>query len=431
MTHAWLAGTPSDAGFRSARYRIMATSPGPWANATTVHIRFRRRGRAGAPELDLVVNVPGEEPEYLAGVDPRRVVEAVAEASAFVRLEPVGPEPAVPAVVASPSHLRWTPPALRIGDPPPAPPPPGELKQAYLEALTALGDQAEVALVAMPDLYRDLPPAPGVDDGPSEDVLRRAMRQAEELHDRMVLVTAPPGRTDPSDLVRWAQALAADDAPDARRAAAVYHPAVRVFDRLGGADSPPRSVPASGHVAGVISRLDRQRGAHHTPANAPAYEAVDVDAGFDAAAQGRMIDAGVNLVRCTPSRGLQVWGGRTLHGDSPHRFVAHRRLIHRLVRAARRVAEPLVFDTNGPEVWLAIARAMTTVLLEAFRAGALKGSKPDEAFRVRCDARTNPPEQRDLGRVVCEIDVAPAAPMEFIVLRIALGADGALEVFEP
>jgi phage tail sheath protein FI len=74
---------------------------------------------------------------------------------------------------------------------------------------------------------------------------------------------------------------------------------------------------------------------------------------------------------------------------------------------------------------------MTSVLLEAYRAGALKGETADQAFRVRCDDKTNPPEQRDLGRVVCEIEVAPAAPMEFILLRIALGGDGALEVFEP
>jgi phage tail sheath protein FI len=50
---------------------------------------------------------------------------------------------------------------------------------------------------------------------------------------------------------------------------------------------------------------------------------------------------------------------------------------------------------------------------------------------VRCDATTTTAEERDLGRVFCDIDLAPAAPMEFIQLRIALGAEGKLEVFEP
>jgi uncharacterized protein len=74
-------------------------------------------------------------------------------------------------------------------------------------------------------------------------------------------------------------------------------------------------------------------------------------------------------------------------------------------------------------------RALTSVLLEAFRAGALKGDRPEQGFRVRCDDRNNPPEQ-DPGMVVCDIEVAPAAPMEFIHLRLLVGQEGRLEVIE-
>jgi hypothetical protein len=70
------------------------------------------------------------------------------------------------------------------------------------------------------------------------------------------------------------------------------------------------------------------------------------------------------------------------------------------------------------------------VLLEAWRAGALKGARPAEAFRVRCDEKTTPSEAQELGQVFCEIEVAPATPMEFILLRISLSSDGILEVFE-
>ncbi|HEY9283474.1 MAG TPA: phage tail sheath subtilisin-like domain-containing protein, partial [Pyrinomonadaceae bacterium] len=216
----------------------------------------------------------------------------------------------------------------------------------------------------------------------------------------------------------------------AARAAAVYHPRLTIQDPLGDLRHPLRNVPPSGHVAGVISRLDRQRGAHHTPANAEIFGAVDVTQGFDPLEQERLNMTGVNLLRCTKGSGLLVWGGRTLHLDAERRFVVYRRLIHRLVRAIRRVAEPLVFENNGPELWLALARSVTTVLLEAWRAGALKGARQDEAFRVRCDEKLNPPEERDLGRVLCEVEVAPAAPMEFIQLRVSLSGEGRLEVFE-
>ena len=87
----------------------------------------------------------------------------------------------------------------------------------------------------------------------------------------------------------------------------------------------------------------------------------------------------------------------------------------------------VIFDPRG---WLTIVRGITSVLLEAWRGGGLKGVTADEAFRVKCDDETNPPEDRDLGRVTCVIEFAPATPMEFITLRIALGREGNLEVFE-
>lgn len=440
-----LRWNPAAGGFPAAAYRVEATSPGAWADGTVVEARYRRTGVGGRPQVDLTVMAPDEPTEHLLRLDPARLKDSVAESSALVRLVPVAPAAAAPAAATGPAHVVWPPLVLRGGVAHVAA---DDLRVAYLQALAALGEQVEVALLAMPDLWRDLPPGGG--DGavgpaparPADDVIRAALRSAEDLHDRLVLLDVPPDVRGVPAITAWANGLAAPDDPDSRRAAAVYHPPLRVSDPLGGIAAPLRTVPACGHVAGVISRLDRTRGAHHTPANAPVYEALDVRDALAAPEQAQLIAAGVNLVRCQPGRGLQVWGGRTLETDVPdpalppgpprawRSFVAHRRLVHRLVRAARRVAEPLLFDTNGPELWLAVARGMTSVLLEAFRAGALKGARPEEAFRVACDATTNPPAEREQGRVLCTIEVAPAVPMEFIVLRVALGGDGALEVFE-
>ena len=87
-----------------------------------------------------------------------------------------------------------------------------------------------------------------------------------------------------------------------------------------------------------------------------------------------------------------------------------------------------MFDGNTPVLWFALTRAITTVLLEAFRAGALAGQRPEQAFSVQCDAITNPPSEIDGGRCVCLIGLAPAVPMELITLRIAVAADGHIEV---
>jgi len=54
-----------------------------------------------------------------------------------------------------------------------------------------------------------------------------------------------------------------------------------------------------------------------------------------------------------------------------------------------------------------------------WRDGALFGSTPNEAFYVKCDDETNPPELRDLGRVTTEIGVAIVRPAEFVIFRIS------------
>ena len=42
----------------------------------------------------------------------------------------------------------------------------------------------------------------------------------------------------------------------------------------------------------------------------------------------------------------------------------------------------------------------------------------EQAFYVKCDAETNPPENREYGKVFTEIGLAPSFPAEFIVVRI-------------
>jgi hypothetical protein len=215
-----------------------------------------------------------------------------------------------------------------------------------------------------------------------------------------------------------------------RRAAAIYYPGLLVPDPLGGLTAPLRVLPPSGHVAGIISRLDRERGAFSTPANVALEDAVDLDPALTEPEQDVVFGANLNLLRCAPGRGLQVWGGRTLDATPAHvSYVAHRRLLHRLVRAVHQVADPLVFDVNGPELRLNLVRGVTSVLLAAFQAGALAGTRPQEGFQVVCDDTNNPPGS-DPGRVVCDIAVAPAAPMEFIHLRLIAGQQSQTEVIE-
>jgi hypothetical protein len=186
----------------------------------------------------------------------------------------------------------------------------------------------------------------------------------------------------------------------------------------------------AGHVAGLVSRIDRERGPERSPANETLAGAVDLNTGPRSAPESVLVQKHVNPIRCVPDQGLQVWGARTFERASDGRFIAHRRLLHRLVRAARQVGNALAFEANGPELRLALERTLRTVLLQAYRSGALAGSTDDEAFSVRCDEATNLPADSDVGRVICEIVFTPANPMEVISVRLSLAAEGTLEVIE-
>lgn len=414
---AWVLRVSGPAEVASAGwtdgFRVDAASPGAWANGGRVSVRYRGSSVAGPPTVTVRVLVPGEPAETFAGMAPGEVVERLT-ASRLIRLVPLDPDqPGSPIPPDAPISLSWELTLSGGSDSPPG-------RNDYAAAVSAQADLPEPALVALPDLGADLA---GEDH---TDLVRTLLGTVAPLLDRLVLLDVPPSMSTVDEVVAWAGTLASFGDEALLAAAAVYHPPLRA-PSLEGAGL--RTVPASGHVAGLVARLDGERGAAVTPANATLLDAVDLDVEYPEAQQVRLFDANVDLVRCLRGRGLVVWGGRTLSGDPRRRYVAHRRLLHLLVRAIRRATAPLVFEVNGPELRLSLVRAITTVLLEAFRTGALAGTRPEDAFRVVCDETNNPPEQ-DPGQVVCEIDVAPAVPMEFIRLRLVLAQDRGLEVIE-
>jgi phage tail sheath protein FI len=401
-------------------FQVSAASPGSWSRGTRITLRYRGRTATGAATLDLSIRTSDEVEEHRA-IPAADFVAQINAVSRLIRIASIDAiAPATPRAFATVRLVLDQAGAVE----PPAP-------EDYFDAVDNIAEVPEAALVVFPELH-------DLDASAATKVIRAAAASADELHDRLVLVDLPRDPPDKrwhvDDILAWvANTLGRGDddkswAARWWRSAALYHPWIRVPDPLGGVAKPTRDIPPSGHVAGVISQLDRVRGAHSTPANAPTLGVIDLREDYDDDEQAVLNPEGVDLLRCVPAIGFSIWGGRTLDRTTP--FVAHRRLLHRLVRAIRQVAEPLVFETNGPILWFTFVRAITTVLLEAWRAGSLAGTRPEEAFRVTCDASTNTPQEIDLGRCICVVEVAPAIPMEYILIRVALSRDGALEVLQ-
>ena len=57
-------------------------------------------------------------------------------------------------------------------------------------------------------------------------------------------------------------------------------------------------------------------------------------------------------------------------------------------------------------------------LYAEWKSGALLGTKPEEAYFVRCDRSTMTQNDLDNGRLVCQIGVAVVKPAEFVIFRI-------------
>lgn len=201
--------------------------------------------------------------------------------------------------------------------------------------------------------------------------------------------------------------------------AAMYFPYIQVFD----ATLPKPHlihVPPSGHIAGIYARVDNERGVHKAPANESIRGALGVQVRVSRNEQGPLNEKGINVIRDL-NGGIVVWGARTLAGSAKPewKYINVRRLFLFLRESIDEGTQWVVFEPNTPALWAKISRNVTAFLTTVWRNGALFGNSPAEAFYVKCDASTNPPESRDLGQVITEIGVSVAKPAEFVIFRVS------------
>ena len=199
--------------------------------------------------------------------------------------------------------------------------------------------------------------------------------------------------------------------------AALYFPWIQVYDP---ASESNIYIPPSGHIAGVYARVDGQRGVHKAPANETILGALDLKYNLSKAKQDGLNPDGINCIRKLNGN-IRVWGARTLGGDAnaEFKYVNIRRHFSYLRDSIDKGTQWAVFEPNDAELWAKIHRNISAFLVNEWRNGALFGATPQEAFFVKCDAETNPPEVRDLGQVITEIGVAVVKPAEFVIFRLS------------
>jgi hypothetical protein len=179
-----------------------------------------------------------------------------------------------------------------------------------------------------------------------------------------------------------------------------------------------------------VAARERRLGLQWGPANELAVGAVVAESTVSLAEHDALHAIGVNVFMAERD-GFRLAAARTLSRSNPYvRQLSVRRLLTMLRLALARQMQWVVFEPNTTALRELLRHTLLSFLRELYRAGAFVGPSEEEAFFVRVDDYLNPPTSVDLGRLVVEVGVAPAEPVEFIVLRITRDGDGGVRVEE-
>jgi hypothetical protein len=251
------------------------------------------------------------------------------------------------------------------------------------------------------------------------EIVRRQQRLVDVavLRHRFVALLDAPAGISVADVSTWRSHF------DTSYAAA-YHPWLKVADPSGGAARP---TPPSAFAAGIIAARERQLGLPWGPANELAVSAVTATDVVTDAVHDQLHRMGINVFRAERD-GFRLTAARTLSIDPGYRQLSVRRLMTMICLTVERESHWLVFEPNTPGLRSTLRHVLTQFLADLFRGGAFAGATEAQSFFVRCDDTLNPAPVQALGRLIAEIGVAPASPLEYLIVRLTQDADGGVQV---
>jgi phage tail sheath protein FI len=183
-------------------------------------------------------------------------------------------------------------------------------------------------------------------------------------------------------------------------------------------------LPPSPAVAGIIARVDREKGYWKAPANVGVTNVTRPVVYISFQEHGNLnIDPAtgksINVIVWQPGNGTVLMGARTLDGnDNEWRYVNVRRFFSIVEESVKKSTTWAVFEPNTAPTWVKVQSMIENYLYLKWRDGALAGAKPEEAYEVNVGLNKTMTAQDILeGRMIVEIKMAVARPAEFIVLK--------------
>jgi phage tail sheath protein FI len=230
------------------------------------------------------------------------------------------------------------------------------LDAASSTGLNALGLIDEISILYSPDVQS----MPGLAEAMIE--------QCEALKDRIVILEAALGDTDPEPLDNYDS-----------KYAAYYAPWIRVSDTAGQS----RLVPPGGFIAGTYSKTDHTRGVHKSPANIPLVGITGVEIAISGSEQDNLAMSNVNPILPRYGSDIVAYGGKTLTNDPEYRYICLTRYAAYVKESLMESLELLVFEDWNPLSLGKAKMACHDFLNSEWQKGALMGNKATEAFFVQ------------------------------------------------
>ena len=247
-----------------------------------------------------------------------------------------------------------------------------------------------------------------------QPVLELLLAHCEEMNNRFFIIDAPRDLHDRA-LRLWVRAFRQKNATIASFGA-IYYPWVMCGDE---------TLPPSGPVAGVYARVDlahRPFGVRWPPANEEFRDITHPSVELRYSEVAELTEAGINAIMIQPTRGVVIWGARTLSSDPKWQFINSRRIVSYISEQLRRDAEWVVFENQRPELWDIVARIVRSRLDQLWSAGLLTGGEAGAEYLVQCDGELNPLSVRDAGQVHVKVMLRPISTTENIIVELRLGS---------
>ena len=97
-----------------------------------------------------------------------------------------------------------------------------------------------------------------------------------------------------------------------------------------------------------------------------------------------------------------------------------RRFFNFVEESVKKATIQFVFEPNDINTWIRVRSMIENFLTEQWKAGALMGATPEQAFIVKVGLNQTMTEVDILeGRMIVEIAMAVVRPAEFIILRFS------------